>query len=125
MQSKVVIATPTTLIALMRAVAFGWRQEQIAENAKVISELGRTLHDRMRTMTEHLANIGRGLEKASASYNDAVASLESRVLPSARRFKELGATTSAEIPLLEPLEIAQRPLTLLKKSEDQPGDRAS
>ncbi len=118
MQNKVVIATPTTLIALMRAVAFGWRQEQIAENAKVISELGRTLHDRMRTLTEHLAGIGRGLEKATSSYSDAVRSLESRVLPAARRFKELGAAPGEEIPLLEPVEVAQRPLNLFKGLEE-------
>lgn len=125
MINKVVIATPTTLIALMRAVAFGWRQEQIAENAKVISELGRTLHDRMRILAEHMINIGRGLDKANLAWNDAAKSLESRVFIAARRFKELGATTGAEIPLLEPLEIAQRPLTLLKKAEDQPGDSVS
>jgi DNA recombination protein RmuC len=124
MQNKVVIATPTTLIALMRAVAFGWRQEQIAENAKVISELGRTLHDRMRILTEHLAGIGRGLEKATTSYSDAVRSLESRVLPAARRFKELGAAAGEEIPLLEPVEVVQRNLTLFKVPEDS-GDRPS
>jgi DNA recombination protein RmuC len=120
MINKVVIATPTTLIALMRAVAFGWRQEQIAENAKVISELGRTLHDRMRTLTEHIAGIGKGLERASLSYNEAAASLESRVLPAARRFKELGAASGTEIPLLEPLDTAQRQLTLLRRSDDPP-----
>ncbi len=118
MQNKVVIATPTTLIALMRAVAFGWRQELIAENAKAISELGRTLHDRMRILTEHLAGIGKGLERASSSYNDAVASLESRVLPSARKFKELGAAAGADIPLLEPLDTAQRQLTMLRSPDE-------
>ena len=108
LQKGVVLATPTTLMALLRAVAFGWRQEQVARNAREISELGRELYERMRALAGHLGKIGKGLETATGAYNSAVGSLELRVLPAARRFKDLGAATGGEIPGLEPLETSPR-----------------
>jgi DNA recombination protein RmuC len=107
---QVIIATPTTLIALLRAVAYGWRQETIAESARAISELGRELYTRLATLTEHFAKVGRGLETAVRSYNETVGSLETRVLPSARKFKEQGISPAAELAPLNVVERAVRPV---------------
>ncbi|MPY90445.1 MAG: DNA recombination protein RmuC [Luteitalea sp.] len=108
---RVVIATPTTFIALLRAVAYGWRQERMAENAEKVSELGRQLSERMSVLVDHLAGMGGALGKAVEAYNRAVGSLESRVLPSARKFDELGAAGKRTVAELEPIESAVRSLS--------------
>jgi len=107
-KQRVIPATPLTLIALLRAVAYGWTQERIADNARKISDLGKDLYDRVSTLTQHFRVLGQSLGRSVKAYNDAVGSLEGRVLTSARKFKELGATPQNEIPELEPIEQATR-----------------
>jgi len=100
---RVLLATPTTLIALLKAAAYGWRQERVAEEAQQVAQLGRELHDRLAVFDEQLVELGRGLQRAVTSYNRALGSLESRVLVTARKLGERsGATTPlAELPLLD------------------------
>lgn len=117
---KVMIATPTTFIALLLAIAFGWRQELVAESAQRISALGQELSDRMGTLAEHLIKVGGAIGKAVESYNAAVASFESRVLPSARKFKALGAGGKKEIEELQPID--QTPRALIAPDIDEEGE---
>ncbi len=108
----VIIATPTTLIALLKAVSYGWRQEQMAANAQEVSRLGKDLYDRLRTFTSHFADVGKGLDRALESYNKGVGSLEARVLVTARKFKERGAISGEEIETIEPIDKSARALSL-------------
>jgi len=107
-KQRVIFATPLTLIALLRAVAYGWTQDRIADNARKISDLGKELYERVATLSQHFRILGQSLGKSVKAYNDAVGSLEGRVLTSARKFKELGATPQNEILELEPVEQATR-----------------
>lgn len=113
---NVVIATPSTFIALLKAIAFGWRQEQITEHAKEISTLGQDLSDRLATFAKHLIKVGAAMGKAVESYNEAVGSLESRVMPTARRFKALGVARR-EIRNIPVVDKSVRPLTAPDKVE--------
>ncbi|MCB0358816.1 MAG: DNA recombination protein RmuC, partial [Bdellovibrionales bacterium] len=107
-EQRVILATPTTLIALLRAVAYGWRQEQLTKHAQEISELARELYDRLATFGGHFANVQRNLERAVDSYNKAVGSLETRVLVTARKFKEMGIGGASELEELKTIEKTPR-----------------
>jgi DNA recombination protein RmuC len=103
-QQGVVPASPTTLITLLKAVNYGWQQERIGKNAEEIRDLGLQLHDRMAILTEHLVRIRRSLEGAVRSYNEVVGTLERRVLPTARKFRDLGLSSRREVPTLRAVE---------------------
>ncbi len=127
-EQNVIIATPTTLISLLRAVYYGWRQQQLAENAKHISELGCELYRRIATFTEHMAKLGKSITSATKHYNGAVGSLERKVLVQARKFPELGATPSgAKLPEIKGIEEAARSLSapelLEREDPDASGPR--
>jgi len=109
-KDHVIIATPTTLIALLKAVAFGWRQEKVAESAQEIKNLGKVLYERLSTLADHFGKVGLSLDRAIGAYNDAVGSLETRVLPAARRFQELEVTTVDVIEEVKPVEKSTRAL---------------
>lgn len=111
--SHVLLATPTTLIALLRSVAYGWQHQALAANARQVQQLGRELYRRLATFGDHLARVGRALGSAVGAYNDAVGSLERSVLPQARRFPELGVLSEAErpVPALDPLDTLPRSVT--------------
>ncbi len=125
MQSRVVIATPFTLVSLLHAVAYGWRQEALAENAMQVSRLGRDLHDRLVTWASHLVKLRESLIRCVDAFNDSVGSLEHRVLVSARRFKEMGVGGDKEVPLIEPVELRPRALSAMEPPADATTDGAT
>jgi DNA recombination protein RmuC len=116
---RVILATPTTLIALLRAVAYGWRQEKVAESARVVSELGRELHQRVATLADHFATLGKRLDGAVQAYNQTLGSLERRVLVTTRRFADHGAAPMRQIDSPDPIE---RSAQQLNAAELLPGN---
>lgn len=112
-EKRIIIATPTTFIALLRAIAYGWRQEQMTKNAQQIGMLGKELYERMSTMAKYFGELGSAIEKSITSYNKIIGSMESRVLPSIRKFRELGVTGAEEIPVLQQIDQKPRNLNLL------------
>ncbi len=119
MAEKVVLATPSSLVALLRAVAYGWRQESLAENAEQIRTLGEELYDRLSTFSDHLGKLGNHLRRSVDSYNSAVGSFDSRVLPGARKFGEMGIRRKKDLPEPAPVERLPRPV---QGDPDPPGD---
>ena len=117
LKQGVIIATPSTLIALLKTVAYGWRQTAVTENAALVRELGQELYRRLGAFTGHLERLGSWLGAAVDAYNSAVGSLERQVLPQARRFPELGVTTDAALPELEKIEQPLRPIAAAGPSD--------
>lgn len=124
-ERKVLLATPTNLVAIARTVATVWKQEKLAAEAGKIAELGRELHSRLATMAEHVVSVGTNLGRATNAYNKMVGSMESQVLTQARRFEELGAGSSKDIPDLPSLEASPRPVTKLATKGDEPPQLAA
>ncbi len=116
-QERVIMATPTTLIALLRAVAYGWQQEAVAENARQIGQLGRDFFKRLSDFSGHLVRVGRHLSQSVSAYNDSVGTFERRVLVSARKFKELDPGLESSDIDISPLDIQPRTLTLTDRPE--------
>jgi DNA recombination protein RmuC len=123
MAQRVLIATPTTLLALLQAIAYGWQQERVAESAQAVSELGRELHGRIAKLSGLLATLGTRLNSAVKAYNETVGSYEARVIPAARRLEEHGAASSGrELPELEQVTVTARRVEPVEDTVELPGD---
>jgi DNA recombination protein RmuC len=107
-ERRVILATPTTLISLLKAVSYGWKQETVAANTERVAEMGRELHKRVADLAGHVVRLGRHLASSVESYNAFVGSLESRVLPTARRFRELEAAGAETVPEVSPVDSVTR-----------------
>jgi DNA recombination protein RmuC len=121
---RVIPATPMTLLALLKAISYGWKQQQLARNAEEIRQIGRELYDRLATMVDHLGGVGKNIKQAAESYDRFIGSLEQKVLPGARRFKELGVISTKDLEVPEPLRLQVRrvekpELTLLPEPGDE------
>lgn len=120
MADKVILATPTSLVALLRTVAYGWRQKVLAENAEQIRKIGEDLYDRLVNFSDHLGKVGRSLNSSVDAYNKAVGSFDSRVLPGVRRFSELGIRSKKELEEINQLE--RLPRSVGSQQNDRPDD---
>ena len=120
LRQKVIVATPSSLMALLKTVAHGWRQLELNDNAEVIRELAEVLYHRLATFTTHLAKLGGSLTQSVGAFNSAVGSLERQVLPQARRFTELGVAPKREVASLDSLDATPRSVTLNAETDDVP-----
>ena len=118
MKQKVILATPTSLVALMRAIAYGWRQESLAKNADQIRDIGSELYHRLAVFTEHLGKIGKSLTTSVQTFNKAVGSMDSRILPSAKKFTELGITAEKAIEPVKQIETTTRSIETEREKEE-------
>ncbi|HEC29345.1 MAG TPA: DNA recombination protein RmuC, partial [Gammaproteobacteria bacterium] len=110
LKQKIILATPTSLVALLRAIAFGWRQESLTENADLIRQLGEDLYKRLATFSEHLGKLGKNLGSSVESFNKSVGSLERQVIPGARKLHELGIESHKQLDTPEPIDKSVRSL---------------
>ncbi len=117
LSKKIILSTPTSFVALLRAVAYGWRQETMTENAEKIRLLGEEMHGRLATLTEHLSNVGKSLDLSVSHYNKTIATLSSRVIPSAKKFKDMGVQTKKD--LIEPEPLTHNAHQLTSKTEPE------
>lgn len=108
LSKKIILATPTSMVALMRAIAFGWRQEQLTENAELIRSAGEELYKRLATFSEHLGKVGRSLDNSVSNYNKAVGSFDAKLIPGARKLVDLGISSGKEMEVPEQIEKAAR-----------------
>ncbi len=122
LKQRIIVTTPSTLMALLKVIAYGWRQTRVTENAREIRELGQDLHKRLNAFTNHLQKVGRSLGNAVECFNAAVGSMERSVLPQSRKFPELGATADAPIEPVDQIEKAVRTLTVAALETDEPSD---
>ena len=118
--TRVILATPTTIIALLKTIEYGWRQERMSQNAEEIRKLGTEIYDRLAILGKHVATLGGSLDKSVQAYNDVVKSLESRLLVSARKMGELGTHSDRPIPDLEPVDRRPQELSSILKPEHSP-----
>jgi DNA recombination protein RmuC len=124
MSRNVVIATPTLLIALLKAVEMGWREQRVAENAERIRKLGQELHERLAKALGDVTKVGSSLNSAVKNYNTLVGSLDSRLMPAARRFEQLGTQSAKEMPgSVEPVETSTRPLQAQETAGESAGEQ--
>ena len=122
LKQRIIVTTPSTLMALLKVIAYGWRQTKVTENAREIRELGQDLHKRLNVFVNHLQKVGRSLGNAVESFNAAVGSMERNVMPQARKFPELGATSDAAIEPVDQIEKAVRTLAAATLETDEPTD---
>lgn len=119
MKQRVILATPTSLVGLLRAIAYGWNQENLNQNADIIRKIGHDLHQRIGTLSEHMAKLGKNLDSSVATFNKMLGSYESNVLPGAKKFTELGIDSHKEIDQVKVVETPTRQITKTMPKSDQ------
>jgi DNA recombination protein RmuC len=124
LENRVVLATPTTLFALLSALAYGWQQANVTENARRIAELGRDLYESFAPFLNHWNELGKSLNKASETFNQTITSLQSRIVPKARQLKQLGVSVSADLPEGKMVEAAARTVQLPELAAAAPNTAA-
>ena len=116
LKNRVIVATPTTLIALLKAIEFGWRQEEVAQNAEEIRKHGKDLYDRIVVLATYFSKLGASIDLSVKNYNELLGSLETRVIVTARKISELGSKSDKEVPSIEPIDRQTREISTALRS---------